>query len=128
VLDALVLVALAVTVWALVNNRPRLAQTLLGLETGAADQDADGLVSVGELYTYVYDQVRDATPHQTPRMFANLEGTLYVARNLQAPQLSAAAFVDWEDLRWLLAAGGYTASPSWVLRALFRRLAPMPLC
>jgi uncharacterized caspase-like protein len=33
-----------------------------GLETGDADRDQDGYVDLDELYDYVYDRVRDATP------------------------------------------------------------------
>ena len=41
-----------------------------GLETGEADRDQDGLVALDELYDYVYDQVRAATPNQTPGKWA----------------------------------------------------------
>jgi WD40 repeat protein len=55
---------------------------LQGLVTGQADQDRDGLISVGELYSYVADEVRRITPHQTPTMStARVRGELYVARN-----------------------------------------------
>jgi uncharacterized caspase-like protein len=40
-----------------------------GLKTGAADLDMDGMISVDELYEYVFDRVRDKTPNQTPRMW-----------------------------------------------------------
>ena len=52
-----------------------------GLETGEADRDQDGLVGLDELYDYVYDQVRAATPNQTPGKWAfGVEGGLYIAR------------------------------------------------
>ena len=52
-----------------------------GLETGEADRDQDGLVGLDELYDYVYDQVRAATPNQTPGKWAfGMEGGLYIAR------------------------------------------------
>ena len=52
-----------------------------GLETGEADRDQDGLVGLDELYEYVYDQVRVATPNQTPGKWAfGVEGGLYIAR------------------------------------------------
>ena len=52
-----------------------------GLATGEADRDQDGLVGLDELYEYVYDKVRAATPHQTPGKWAfGMEGELYVAR------------------------------------------------
>jgi WD40 repeat protein len=52
-----------------------------GLETGDADRDGDGRVSVDELYDYLYEQVRQATPNQTPSMLATVQGSLYLARN-----------------------------------------------
>ncbi|MGH8909881.1 MAG: caspase, EACC1-associated type [Egibacteraceae bacterium] len=57
-----------------------------GLETGEADRDGDGWVTIEELYAYVYDQVRAATPHQTPTWSAHgLEGELLLARNPHPP-------------------------------------------
>ncbi len=52
-----------------------------GLNTGEADRDGDRLVSVDELYEYVYDHVRQRTPHQNPTKLSSLEGPLYVARS-----------------------------------------------
>lgn len=52
-----------------------------GLETGDADRDQDGLIGLNELYDYVYDQVRAATPSQTPGKWTfGMEGELYLAR------------------------------------------------
>jgi Caspase domain len=52
-----------------------------GLETGAADLDLDGMISVDELYDYVFDQVRDKTPNQTPgKWITDVQGKLYIAR------------------------------------------------
>ncbi len=52
-----------------------------GLDTGDADQNQDGRISLDELYDYTYTAVRDATPNQTPRMWLlGLEGTLHIAR------------------------------------------------
>jgi Caspase domain len=52
-----------------------------GLETGEADHDQDGLVGLDELYDYVYDKVRAATPNQTPGKWVfGVEGDLYMAR------------------------------------------------
>ncbi|MGH3774840.1 MAG: caspase, EACC1-associated type [Pseudonocardiaceae bacterium] len=57
-----------------------------GLETGAADIDGDGQVSVCELYQYVYERVRQNTQGQTPTMSANgMRGQLYVAKNPHVP-------------------------------------------
>jgi hypothetical protein len=53
-----------------------------GLETGAADRDGDQLVSVDELYDYVFDAVRRTTPNQTPCKWTfDVRGDIYLARN-----------------------------------------------
>ena len=52
-----------------------------GLETGEADRDQDGLVGLDELYDYVYDMVRAATPNQTPGKWTfGVQGELVIAR------------------------------------------------
>jgi hypothetical protein len=52
-----------------------------GLETGEADRDQDGHVALDELYDYVYDKVREATPNQTPGKWTfGVQGDLYIAR------------------------------------------------
>jgi uncharacterized caspase-like protein len=52
-----------------------------GLETGEADRDQDGMVALDELYDYVYDKVRAATPNQTPGKWAfGVQGELVIAR------------------------------------------------
>ena len=40
-----------------------------GLETGNADLDGDGRITLDDWYGYVHDCVRRETPKQTPRMF-----------------------------------------------------------
>src|SRR4051812_2878562 len=53
-----------------------------GLRTGGADSDNDGLVTLDELYDYVFHRVRDLTPQQTPRKWASdAEGTMVIANN-----------------------------------------------
>ena len=53
-----------------------------GLESGEADRDGDSRVSIDELYDYVYDRVREATPNQTPSKWTfDVHGDLYVARS-----------------------------------------------
>lgn len=53
-----------------------------GLESGEADRDGDSRVSIDELYDYVYDRVREATPNQTPSKWTfDVQGDLYVARS-----------------------------------------------
>ena len=52
-----------------------------GLESGDADRDQDGLVALDELYDYVYEKVRAATPNQTPGKWTfGVEGELVIAR------------------------------------------------
>ena len=66
------------------QGRPSLfTRTLVqGLETGDADRDGDGLVSVEELYDYIFDHVRKVTPNQTPgRWNFETQGDLLIARN-----------------------------------------------
>jgi hypothetical protein len=52
-----------------------------GLMTGDADRDEDGWISLSELYDYVFDEVREQNPHQTPSRQVELEGELYLARS-----------------------------------------------
>ncbi len=56
-----------------------------GLETGEADRDADGWVSLDELYDYVYDAVRAENPHQTPSRDVEMHGDVYLARSGRRP-------------------------------------------
>lgn len=52
-----------------------------GLRTGEADRDQDGLVTLGELYRYIFDSVRAVTPHQTPGLTAvGIQNELVIAR------------------------------------------------
>ncbi len=57
------------------------AAVVRGLETGEADRDEDGWVSLNELYEYVYDAVRSQNPHQTPSRDIEMQGELFVARS-----------------------------------------------
>ena len=43
--------------------------------------DDDGLVSLNELYDYVFDNFREQNPHQTPSRQVEMEGELYLARS-----------------------------------------------
>jgi WD40 repeat protein len=53
-----------------------------GVRTGAADRDHDGYVSLGELYEYIYDRVRERSPHQTPCKWEfGVRGGLFIARS-----------------------------------------------
>lgn len=62
-----------------------------GLKTGEADLDADGEITIDELYDYVYDRVVSATPKQTPGKWAyRQQGEIVIARNLAALAQAAA--------------------------------------
>jgi Caspase domain len=65
------------------HRRPSVFTSALveGLATGEADRDEDGLVSLNELYDYIFDKVREQNPHQTPSRQVELEGELYLARS-----------------------------------------------
>ncbi|MFJ8198616.1 caspase family protein [Streptomyces sp. NPDC096152] len=52
-----------------------------GLESGEADRDGDGWVSLNELYDYVYDHVREQNPNQTPSCTSELQGDMHVAQS-----------------------------------------------
>lgn len=57
------------------------AAMVRGLTTGEADRDQDGYVDLDELYDYVYDAVREITPHQTPGKWTfGVQGDLVIAR------------------------------------------------
>jgi hypothetical protein len=59
------------------------------LQNGTADTDQDGLVSVDELYDYVFERVRETNPYQTPEKASNVRGELIIARNPQPPPARA---------------------------------------
>jgi hypothetical protein len=53
-----------------------------GLKTGKADTDADGRITLDELYDYVYEQVVNKTPKQTPGKWAyKQQGEIVIANN-----------------------------------------------
>ncbi|MFJ9742086.1 caspase domain-containing protein [Streptomyces sp. NPDC101166] len=52
-----------------------------GLTSGEADLDADGEISLDELYEYVFDHVRQRNPHQTPGRTVDMQGDMYLAHS-----------------------------------------------
>jgi tetratricopeptide (TPR) repeat protein len=54
-----------------------------GIETGAADLDSDGMVSIDELHDYAKGKVQEAAPAMKPEIYAVKEG--YKIRLAQAP-------------------------------------------
>ena len=61
------------------------AAVVQGLQTGEADRDGDGRISVDDLYDYVFEKVRQATPNQSPGIFSDVQGTLCIAQNPNRP-------------------------------------------
>jgi hypothetical protein len=51
-----------------------------GLQSGEADRDLDGLVTLDEFYNYVHDKVTETNPDQTPVKSFDVQGEVYVAR------------------------------------------------
>ena len=73
-----------------------------GLETGEADLNSDGVVSLDELYAYTHDRVSDGMP-QTPQKWAfDVEGDIIIAHNPKPPEPPAPE----------------TSLPQWMLMAL----------
>jgi hypothetical protein len=57
-----------------------------GLDSGAADTDGDGEISIRELYDYVHYRVSERQPEQTPTISEfHVEGDLVVARRRLPP-------------------------------------------
>ncbi|MFG2135668.1 DnaJ C-terminal domain-containing protein [Streptomyces sp. NPDC048650] len=56
-----------------------------GLCTGAADLNGDGRITVTELYDYVYESLHRAGVKQHPRIWADLEYQVTIARTVGAP-------------------------------------------
>jgi hypothetical protein len=74
-----------------------------GLRTGAADLDADGEISIDELYDYTYRLVRDRTPDQAPMKWSfGVEGSLVVARSVRPPELPRSVTDDLASDRVVL--------------------------
>jgi DNA-binding NarL/FixJ family response regulator len=60
-----------------------------GLQTGDADLDGDGQITVDELYEYVFEKVRLVTPNQTPGKIQHLRGTIVIAQAARSSVESA---------------------------------------
>lgn len=67
------------------NSAPRPSvfthAVVQGLESGEADRDGNGEVTLDELYDYVYDRVREANANQTPSKDVEMEGELTLAHS-----------------------------------------------
>ncbi|MDI6098778.1 caspase family protein [Actinoplanes sp. NEAU-A12] len=83
-----------------------------GLETGAADRDGDGFVTLDEIYDYVYTGVREITPHQTPCKWTfDMQGSLHIARRPAGPlaAIAPAPVPRARRARWWWAVAGLAA-------------------
>jgi serine/threonine protein kinase len=62
-----------------------------GLETGAADRNQDGIITIDDLYQYVRDQLQESTKgQQTPRKWPDLPSTLTLSHHPSAPRVETA--------------------------------------
>ena len=58
-----------------------------GLQSGVADSNQDGDVTISELYDYVYEKVIEATPNQTPGKWSyKQKGEIIIAHNPNLPE------------------------------------------
>ena len=60
-----------------------------GLQSGDADIDEDGRISVDDLYDYLCRRVRERSVHQTPGMAGDIRGEIMIARSRRGAQLPA---------------------------------------
>ena len=60
-----------------------------GLQSGDADIDEDGRISVDDLYDYLCRRVRERSVHQTPGMAGDIRGGIMIARSRRGAQLPA---------------------------------------
>src|SRR5215469_8216593 len=76
-----------------------------GVETGDADLDRDGHISLDELYEYVHAHVKAETPQQLPMMWAfEVEGEIVIAQVPEAvlkPSELPTELRQAIDLKWL---------------------------
>lgn len=75
-----------------------------GLKTGEADRDADGHITIDELYDYVHDRVVDETPEQRPAKWNfGVQGRIIIARNtnpvIKSVELPSELMQSIQDLR-----------------------------
>ena len=72
-----------------------------GLRTGDADRDKDGLITVNDIYRYVYDRVRAVEPRQTPVLWTyGAEGDILFAYSIRGAVIEPVPVP--EDLRMTL--------------------------
>jgi Caspase domain len=82
-----------------------------GIETGAADLDSDGVVSIDELHEYAKGKVQEAAPAMKPEIYAVKEGyRIYLAQApIEDPKLRYRKEVEHCATRGMISAvGRYT--------------------
>lgn len=68
---------------------------LRGINTGQADNDQDGFISIDELFKYVDQNVRYTRPDQSPlKTVSNGEGEIIIARNPHNPAIKLPADIE----------------------------------
>ena len=71
-----------------------------GLQSGDADLDGNGEVDIDELYEYIYEQVAQVTPNQTPQKTAErIQGEILIAKNPFRKSPGAAASARAQEAR-----------------------------
>src|SRR3954453_2147150 len=93
-----------------------------GLQSGDADIDEDGRITVDDLYDSVCRRVRERSVHQTPGMAGDVRGQIVIARSSRSaalpPELARAVESNMagiragavDELKTLLATGGAEAA------------------
>jgi len=72
-----------------------------GLRTGDADRDKDGLITVTDIYHYVYERVRAVEPRQTPELWTyGAEGKVLLAYSVRGAIIEPVPLP--EDLYFML--------------------------
>lgn len=71
---------------------------LEGIETGEADEDKDGHISIDELFYYAAKKVRETRPEQTPMIELSVrEGEIRIAKN---PKIAQAKILPGSEVLW----------------------------
>jgi formylglycine-generating enzyme required for sulfatase activity len=62
---------------------------------GEADSNSDGMITVDELYDYAFEQVREATPNQTPtKSSSKQEGDIILRQNIRIADIRPVSLPD----------------------------------
>lgn len=83
----------------LVNAKNSLFTHFLieGIMSGSADQNLDGYISINDIYKYTYEKVQEINPEQKPKIFAEQQGDILIARNPNLESLKV-----YSELRGLI--------------------------